>query len=79
MFARDADLRLYQWLKKNFGHDDYLRPNQAAEWLYVHFHHCNEIHHCGNEEEEKEHQYQKDQRAFRKKMRRVVSGPNASG
>ena len=73
MFARDADLRLYQWLKKNFGHDDYLRPNQAAEWPYVHCHHYNEIHECGNEEEEEEHQYQKDKRAFRKTMRRVAN------
>ena len=71
VFARDGDPRLFRWFRKNFGHDDYLRCNQAAEWPYVRCIHCDEIHECGNEEEEKERQYQKDQRAFRKKMRCV--------
>ena len=70
-FARDADPRLYQWFRRAFGHDDYLRATQAAEWPYVHCIHCGKIHECGNEEAEEERQYQKDQRAFRKKMRRV--------
>ena len=35
--------------------------------------HCDEIHECGNEEGEEERQYQKDQRAYRKKMRRVAN------
>ena len=69
--TRDRDPRLYQWFTKTFGHDDYLRPNQAAEWPYVHCRYCGGIHECGNEEEEEERQYQRDQRAFRKKMRRV--------
>ena len=30
-FARDADPRLYQWFRRAFGHDDYLRATQAAE------------------------------------------------
>ena len=67
--TRDRDPRLYQWLRKTFGPDDYFRPHQAAEWPYIHCIHCGDIHECGNEEEER--QYQKDQRAYRKKMRRV--------
>ena len=70
-FARDADPRLFRWFRRVFGHDDYLRATQAAEWPYVHCIHCGKIHECGNEEAEEERQYQKDQRAFRKKMRRV--------
>lgn len=73
VFATDADPRLYQWFKKNFGHDDYLRCTQAAEWPYVHCRHCNEIHEYGNEEDEEERQYHKDQRAYRKKMQRVAN------
>ena len=54
-----------------FGHDDHLRPGQACEWPFIHCRYCGESHECGNEEEEEERQYQRDQRAFRKKMRRV--------
>ena len=71
VFAKNADPRLYRWFRRVFGHDDYLRATQAAEWPYVHCIHCGKIHECGNEEAEEERQYQKDQRAFRKKMRRV--------
>ena len=70
-FARDADPRLYRWFRRVFAHDDYLRATQAAEWPYVHCRHCDTVHECGNEEAEEERQYQKDQRAYRKKMRRV--------
>ena len=56
-----------------FGPDDYLRVTQAAEWPYVHCIHCGETHECGKDEDEEERQYQKDQRAFRKKMRRVAN------
>ena len=71
VFARDADPRLYWWFTKMFGHNDYLRPGQACEWPYIHCIHCGDMHECGNEEEEEERQYQKEQRAYRKKMRRV--------
>ena len=71
VFARNADPRLYRWFQRVFGHDNYLRATQAAEWPYVRCIHCDEIHECGDEEEEEERQYQKDQRAFRKKMQRV--------
>ena len=72
MFAtEDRDPRLYQWFRKTFGPDDYLRPGQACEWPYIHCIHCGEMHECGNEEEEEERQYQKEQRAYQKKMRRV--------
>ena len=73
VFAKNADPRFYRWFRRVFGHDDYLRVTQAAEWPYVRCIHCNEIHECGNEEEEEERQYQKDQRAYRKKMRRVAN------
>ena len=71
VFSRDADPRLYQWFTKMFGHDDHLRPNQACEWPYIHCRYCGESHHCGDEEEDEEREYQRDQRAYRKKMRRV--------
>ena len=74
MFAtKDRDPRLYRWFRATFGPDDYLRPNQAAEWPFIHCRYCGESHECGNEEEEEERQYQKDQRAYRKKMRRVAN------
>ena len=73
VFARDRDPRLYQWFRRAFGHDGYLRCTQAAEWPYVRCIYCDEIHECGNEEAEEERQYQKDQRAYRKKMRRVAN------
>ena len=60
VFAKNADPRLYRWFRRVFGHDDYLRATQAAEWPYVHCILCNEIHQCGNEEAEEERQYQKD-------------------
>ena len=71
VFATNRNPELYKWFRKTFGADDYLRPNQAAEWPYIHCIHCSDINKCGNEEEEEERQYQKDQRAFCKKMRRV--------
>ena len=73
VFAKNADPRFYRWFRRVFGHDDYLRVTQAAEWPYVRCIHCNEIHECGNEEEEEERQYQKDQRAYRKKIHRVAN------
>ena len=73
MFARDADARFYRWFRATFGEDDYLRPNQAAEWPFVYCHYCGKGHECGDEEEDEERQYQKDQRAYRKKMRCVAN------
>ena len=73
MFARDADARFYRWFRATFGEDDYIRPNQAVEWPFVYCHYCGEGHECGDEEEDEERQYQKDQRAYRKKMRRVAN------
>ena len=74
MFAtKDRDPRLYQWFRKTFGPDDYLRPNQAAEWPFIHCRYCGEGHECGDEEEEEEREYQREQRAYRKKMRRVAN------
>ena len=74
MFAtEDRDPRLYKLFRKTFGPDDNLRPQQAAEWPFIHCRYCSEGHECGNEEEEEERQYQKDQRAFRKKMRHVAN------
>ena len=73
VFARDADPRLYQWFCRMFGVDDHLRSGQACEWPYIHCRYCGESHECGNEEEKEERQYQRDQRAFRKKMRRVAN------
>ena len=74
MYAtEDTDPRLCAWFRKTFGPDDCLRSNQATEWPYIHCVHCNEIHECGNEEDEEERQYHKDQRAYRKKMRRVAN------
>ena len=70
--TEERDPNLYQWFRKAFGEDDYLRANEAAEWPYVHCRHCNKVHECGNEEADEERQYQKDQRAFRK-MRRVAN------
>ena len=72
-FAQGADPRLYRWFLRVFGGDDYLRANQAVEWPYVFCRHCHAVHECGNEEEEEERRYQKDQRAYRKKMRRVAN------
>ena len=73
MFARDGDARFYRWFRATFGEDDYLRPNQAVEWPFVYCHYCGEGHECGDEEEEEERQYQREQRAYRKKLRRVAN------
>ena len=74
MFAtKERDPQLYRWFRKTFGEDDYLRSNQAAEWPFIHCLHCGEGHECGDEEEEEERQYQREQRAYRKKMRRVAN------
>ena len=35
VFAKNADPRFLQWFRRVFGHDDYLRVTQAAEWPYV--------------------------------------------
>ena len=73
MFAtKERDPQLYRWFRKTFGEDDYLRSYQAAEWPYIFCCYCNEIHECGDEEEE-EREYQREQRAYRKKMRRVAN------
>ena len=80
VFARDADPRLYRWFRRVFGHDDYLRATQAAEWPYVRCIHCDEIHECGNKEEEEERQYQKDHGPFEKRCGMwTTCGPNATG
>ena len=72
MFAtKERDPRLYRWFRQTFGEDDYIRSNQAVEWPFIYCRYCGEGHECGNEEEEEERQYQKDKRAYRKKMRRV--------
>ena len=72
MFAtKERDPRLYRWFRQTFGEDDYLRSNQAAEWPLIHCRYCGEGHECGDEEAEEERQYKREQRAFRKKMRRV--------
>ena len=73
VFARDCDARLYRWFRRVFGEDDYIRSNQAVEWPYVHCIFCNEIHECGGEEAEEEREYQREQRAYRKKIRRVAN------
>ena len=37
MFAtKDRDPRLYRWVRATFGPDDYLRPNQADDWPFIH-------------------------------------------
>ena len=71
VFSHNVDPRLYRWFRRVFGEDDYIRSNQAVEWPYVHCRYCGEGHECGNEEEEEERQYQREQRAYRKKIRRV--------
>ena len=74
MFAtKERDPQLYRWFRKTFGEDDYLRSNQAAEWPFIHCIHCGEGHECGDEEAEEERQYQREQRAYRKKMRRLAN------
>ena len=73
VFGQDGDARFYRWFRRVFGESDYLRPDQAVEWPFVYCHYCGEGHECGDEEEEEERQYQKDQRAYRKKMRRVAN------
>ena len=73
VFARDADPRLFQWFRKNFGHDDYLRCNQAAEWPFIHCRYCGESHECGYEKEDEDWEYRREQRIYRKKMRRVAN------
>ena len=72
-FARDGDPRFFRWFRRVFGHDDYLRSNQAAEWPFIYCRYCGEGHECGNEEEEEEREYQREQRAYCKKMRRVAN------
>ena len=74
MFAtKERDPRLYRWFRATFGEDDYLRSNQAAEWPYIYCRYCDEIHECGNEDEEEGKEYLREQRAYRKKMRRVAN------
>ena len=74
MFAtKERDPRLYRWFRDTFGEDNYLRPNQAAEWPFIYCRYCGEGHECGNEEEEEGRQYQREQWAYRKKMRREAN------
>ena len=74
MFAtKERDPRLYRWFRATFGKDDYLRSIQAAEWPYIYCRYCDEIHECGNEDEEEGREYLREQRAYRKKMRRVAN------
>ena len=48
-----------------------LLPNEAAEWVIIHCKYCNEIHVCHFKKDDEERDYQRQQRAYRKKMRRV--------
>ena len=73
MFARDADSRFFRWFRQTFGEDDYIRSNQAVEWPYIYCHYCGEVHECGNEGEDEGKEYLREQRAYRKKMRRVAN------
>ena len=73
VFARDADPRLYRWFTRVFGFNDYLRPGQACEWPFIHCRYCGESHECGYEKDDEERDYQREQRAYRKKMRRVAN------
>ena len=74
MFAtKERDPRLYRWFRQTFGEDDYIRSNQAVEWPFVYCHYCDAIHECGNEGEDEGKEYLREQRAYRKKMRRVAN------
>ena len=67
VFARDADPRLYRWFTRVFGFNDYLRPGQACEWPFIHCRYCGESHECGYEKDDEEREYQREQRAYRKR------------
>ena len=55
-----------------FGDNDFLGVSQAIEWPYIFCISCQKIHECGKQKEMEEQQYQRDQRAYRKKIRRVA-------
>ena len=70
---RATNPEMLEWLSRFFRPDDRLRPNEAAEWIIIHCKHCNEIQTCFLRKKDEEREYQQEQRAYRKKMRRVAN------
>ena len=68
---RATDRGMLDWFSRFFRQDDRLRPNEAADWIIVHCKFCNAIHVCHFRKDDEERDYQRQQRAYRKKMRRV--------
>lgn len=66
-----TDKWMLDWFNGLFRPDDHLCANEACEWPIVHCHYCQDIHINGLETEDEEIEWQKEQRAFRKKMWRV--------
>ena len=62
---------MLDWFNGLFRPDDHLCANEACKWPIVHCHYCQDIHINGLEKEDEEVEWQKEQRAFRKKMRRM--------
>ena len=66
-----TDKRMLDWFNGLFRPDNHLRPNEACEWPIVHCHYCQDIHINSLGKEDEEIEWQKEQQAFWKKMRRV--------
>ena len=64
---------MLNWFNGLFRPDDHLYANEACKWPIVHCHYCQDIHINDLEKEDEEVEWQKEQRAFRKKMRRMDS------
>lgn len=54
-----------------FRADDCVQPDEAYDWPIIFCFHCKDTHPCGLEEQDEEWEGQKEQRAYRKKLRRV--------
>ena len=66
-----TDRGMLDWFSRFFRQDDRLRPNEAADWIIVHCKFSNAIHVCHFRKDDEERDYQRQQRAYQKKMRRV--------
>jgi len=69
---RATDRRMLEWFSRFFRLNDCLRPNKAAEWVIIHRKYCNDVHICHMKKQGRKREYQKEQRAYQKKMRQVT-------
>lgn len=82
-WARWAYYRRDAWYMELFDRlfraDDRLQLDEAYDWPIIFCLHCLDTHLCGLEEQDEEREGQKEQRAYRKKLRRVESQKRQTG